>query len=65
MWLDDQHKAFKIHTHFEAVKPVPVAARVTAANEGEVKVLKQHLSPDRCYVMDRGYYSYSLFREIQ
>ena len=65
MWLDDQHKAFKIHTHFEAVKSVPVAARVTAANQGEVKILKQHLSPDRCYVMDRGYYSYSLFREIE
>ena len=37
---------------------------MTAANEGEVKVLKQSLLPDRCYVMDRGYFSYSLFRQI-
>ena len=65
MWLDDQHKAFKIHTHFEAVKSVPMAAVVTPANEGEVKVLKQNLAPDRCYVMDRGYFSYGLFREIE
>ena len=64
MWLDDQHKAFKIHTHFEAIKSVPVAAAVTAANEGEAKVLRQNLGPDRVYVMDRGYCNFELFREI-
>ena len=65
MWLDDKHKAFKIHTHFEAVKSVPVAATVTDANTAETTVLRQNLSADRVYVMDRGYYSFAVFKDIQ
>jgi len=64
MWLDDQHKAFKIHTHFEAVKSVPIHATVTAANVSETKVLLENLSSDRVYVMDRGYYNFALFGQI-
>ena len=64
MWLGGQHKAFKIHTHFEAVKSVPVHATVTTANASERQVLIENLSADRVYVIDRGYYSFDVFRQI-
>jgi hypothetical protein len=64
MWRDDQHRAFKLHTHFELLKGVPVRMDLTDANTGETKVLKGCLEPDRVYVMDRGYIDFSLFQQI-
>ncbi len=32
MWLDDEHKAFKLHVHFELLKTVPVRADLTDGN---------------------------------
>jgi len=64
MWRDDRHRAFKLHTHFELFKGVPVRMDLTDANTGETKVLKSCLQPDRVYVMDRGYIDFSLFQQI-
>ena len=64
MWRDDQHRAFKLHTHFELLKGVPVRMDLTDANTGETKALKGCLQPDRVYVMDRGYTDFALFQQI-
>ncbi len=64
MWRDDEHKAFKLHTHFELLKGVPTRMDLTEANTGETRVLKACLQPDRVYVMDRGYTDFALFQQI-
>ena len=64
MWRDDQHRAFKLHTHFEPLKGVPVRMDLTDANTGETKALRGCLQPDRVYVMDRGYTDFALFQQI-
>jgi hypothetical protein len=64
MWRDDKHRAFKLHTHFELLKGVPVRMDLTAANTSERQVLKECLQPDRVYVMDRGYVEFALFQQI-
>lgn len=64
MWQDDQHKAFKLHTHFELLKGVPTRMDLTDANASERDVLAACLEPNRVYVMDRGYVRFSLFKQI-
>jgi len=64
MWLDDEHRAFKIHTHFELLKGVPVRMDLTEGNGNEKKVLAAHLEKDRVYVTDRGYAKFALFKGI-
>jgi hypothetical protein len=64
MWLDDRNKAFKIHTHFELLKSVPVRMDLTNGNTSERDVLQACLQPDRVYVMDRGYAKFGLFKQI-
>jgi len=64
VWRHDEHKAFKLHTHFELLKGVPTRMDLTAANTGETRVLKACLQPNRVYVMDRGYTDFALFRAI-
>jgi len=64
MWQDEQHRAFKLHTHFDLLKSVPVRMDLTDANAGEREVLQACLQPDRVYVMDRGYAKFTLFKRI-
>jgi hypothetical protein len=64
MWLDDRHKAFKMHTHFELLKSVPVRIDLTDGNANERDVLESSLESGRVYVMDRGYLKFELFRKI-
>jgi len=64
MWRDDEHRAFKLHTHFELLKTVPVRMDLTDANTSEREVLESALERDRVYVMDRGYAKFGLFRKI-
>jgi hypothetical protein len=60
--------AWRLHTHFEVERGLPVRIDVTGAgNHGanaERAVLREALQPDRCYVMDRGYAQFSLFNAI-
>jgi len=60
--------AWRLHTHFEVERGLPVRIDVTgASNEGdndERKVLRRTLQADRCYVLDRGYAQFSLFNAI-
>jgi len=64
MWRDDEHRAFKLHTHFELLKGVPVRMDLTDANTSERDVLERSLQADHVYVMDRGYAKFALFQRI-
>jgi len=64
LWLDPQHRAAKMHVHFDVLKNVPVETTVTAANDSETAQLRATLQPKRLYVIDRGYAEYQLFQDI-
>ena len=60
--------AWRLHTHFEVERGLPVHIDVTGAGtqgeNDERAVLSKALQADRCYVMDRGYAQFSLFNAI-
>jgi hypothetical protein len=60
--------AWRLHTHFEVERGLPVRIDVTGADNAgpndERTVLRQAVQPDRCYVLDRGYAQFSLFNAI-
>jgi hypothetical protein len=62
------HCGWRFHTHFEVDRGVPVRMDVTtAANTGkgeEKQQLRQHLEPERCYVLDRWYAEFRLWNDI-
>jgi hypothetical protein len=64
LWKDEQHRAAKLHLHFEVLKGVPVDATLTPAACSEPEQLRAMLQPGRLYVTDRGYADYQLFRDI-
>jgi Transposase DDE domain len=64
LWLDDDHKAAKMHVHFEVLRGIPITATVTTGNDSEKHQLRQTLQADRLYVIDRGYAEYQLFQDI-
>jgi hypothetical protein len=64
LWLDPQHRAAKMHVHFDVLKGVPVDATVTTANDAETQQLRSTLQAQRLYVIDRGYAEYQLFQDI-
>jgi Transposase DDE domain len=59
---------WRLHTHFEVERGVPVRIDVTgASNRGdndERALLRTTLAADRCYVLDRGYAQFALFNAI-
>lgn len=61
---DPQHRAAKMHLHFDVLKGVPADATFTAGASSEPEQLRLALQPGRLYVVDRGYASYQLFRDI-
>ncbi len=64
LWQDPQHRAAKMHLHFDVLKGVPSDATLTPGACSEPEQLHTTLQPDRLYVVDRGYASYQLFRDI-
>jgi Transposase DDE domain len=64
LWLDADHRAAKMHVHFDVLKGVPMEATVTAGNDSETQQLRATLQPHRLYVIDRGYAEYQLFQDI-
>jgi hypothetical protein len=60
--------AWRLHTHFEVERGLPVHIDVTGAGSqgknDERAVLRNTLQGDRCYVMDRGYAQFALFNAI-
>ncbi len=64
LWLDDNHKAAKLHLEFDIIKSVPVHAKVTHGNFNEKTVFRNFLSPNKLYVFDAGFAEYLLFGDI-
>jgi hypothetical protein len=64
LWLDEEHRAAKMHVHFEVLRGIPVKVTVTAGVDSETVQLRDTLTAGRCYVVDRGYAEYQLFQDI-
>ena len=64
LWLDPQHRAAKMHVHFDVLKGVPIETTVTTGNGSETEQLRATLQARRLYVIDRGYADYQLFQDI-
>jgi len=64
LWLDDEHRAAKMHVAFEVLRGIPVKVTLTEGNGNEKHELRGMLEPDRLYVIDRGYVEYQLFQDI-
>ena len=64
LWVDDQHRAAKMHVHFDVLRGVPVETTVTAGQASETAQLRATLQAGRLYVVDRGYADYQLFQDI-
>jgi hypothetical protein len=64
LWLDPQHRAAKMHVHFDVLKGVPIETTVTTGNGSETAQLRATLQAQRLYVIDRGYAEYQLFQDI-
>lgn len=64
LWTDGQHRAAKMHLHFEVLRGIPLRVSVTTGNASEVEQLRLALEPGRLYVQDRGYAEYQLFQDI-
>ncbi len=64
----DSKSAWRLHTHFDIDRGVPVRIDVTGGlNSGksdEKNVLRKALQADHCYVLDRWYAQFKLFNEI-
>jgi hypothetical protein len=65
LWLDDDHRAAKLHLEFDIIKGVPVRAEITDANANEKDNLRKSLSGDKLYILDAGYGQYSFFEDIR
>lgn len=64
LWQDADHRGVKLHLHFDVLKAAPCRLAVTPAACSEPAQLSAMLQPDRLYVLDRGYASFELFRDI-
>jgi hypothetical protein len=62
------HSAWRLHTHFDIDRHVPMSIEVTpGSNSGhndEKHRLRNAIKPDHCYVMDRWYAQYTLWNAI-
>src|ERR1700736_326707 len=64
LWLDETHRAAKMHLAFEVLRGIPVGVTVTAGNASENDQLRVLLQAGRLYAIDRGYAEYQLFQDI-
>jgi hypothetical protein len=64
LWMDDRHRAAKLHLQFDILKAVPSDATVTVGASSEPAQLRALLQAGRLYVLDRGYADYQLFGAI-
>jgi hypothetical protein len=64
LWLDEDHRAAKMHLEFDILKGVPLRTQVTDANASEVAQLESALAPNKLYCLDAGYRDYSFLDKI-
>jgi hypothetical protein len=59
-----QTGSVRAHVHFDIRQGVPDQATLTAGKDGEGRQLQDALQPHCFYVVDRGFQSYDLLRDI-
>ena len=64
LWVDDEHRAAKLHLQYALLKAAPAHATVTEGNGSERTVLREALVPGRLYVLDGGYADYGLLASV-
>jgi hypothetical protein len=64
LWLDEDHRAVKIHLEFDIHKGAPLQAQVTDANESEIAKLESVLAPGKLYCLDAAYAKYKFLEKI-
>jgi hypothetical protein len=64
LWKDPQHRAVKMHVHFDVLKAVPTDVSVTTGNDSERDELRIRLQSGGFYVIDRGYRGWTFFEDI-
>jgi Transposase DDE domain len=64
LWVDEKHRAAKMHVHFEVLRGIPTKVTVTAGTGSETEQLRRHLRAGLLYAIDRGYAEYQLFQDI-
>jgi len=65
-WMDENHKATKLHLGFSLLKQKAVDAVITAGNSCERKALLKMIDPGVMYVCDRYYgLDYEYFEELR
>jgi hypothetical protein len=64
LWRDDDHRAAKMHVHFDVFRGIPADVTVTHGSGSERQQLRAMLQPGRLYVVDRGYEEYQLLQDI-
>jgi hypothetical protein len=64
LWRDDEHRAAKMHVHFDVFKGIPANVTLTHGSGSEREQLRKTLQAGRVYVVDRGYEEYQLFQDI-
>jgi hypothetical protein len=64
LWRDDDHRAAKMHVHFDVFRGIPADVTITHGSGSERERLRAMLQPGRLYVVDRGYEEYQLFQDI-
>jgi len=65
LWLDEKHKAAKLHLEFNIVKGAPTKAYITDAKANEKTIFRKALSKGKLYVVDAGYADYHLLQDIK
>jgi hypothetical protein len=64
LWLDDEHRAAKMHLEYRILEGVAASATVTEGNGNERTALRERLSAGKLYVLDAGYAEYALLAAI-
>lgn len=64
LWVDDEHRAAKMHLEYNIPKGVPTGASLTDGNGNERTVLRGRLTDGKLYVLDAGYADYGLLAAV-
>ena len=64
LWQDPQHRAAKMHVHFDVLKAVPTDVSITTGKDSERDQLRARLQSGGFYVIDRGYRGWAFFQVI-
>jgi hypothetical protein len=65
LWLDEEHRAAKLHLEFNVLKGTPARAHLSEANASECASLRADLRSGQLYLLDAGHSEYALFEEIR